>query len=568
MTPIDMAAEMDRTLLPHRLKQLAETEPDRIWASCAVSQDVAKDGFRDFTLAQYARAVDRMSWHMEAALGGKSGTFETVMYFGLPDVRYGIVLMAAINTGYKVMFCSHFNSAYFNQSLCERTGCGAVLHSEGVAPTVDALLEALPSVRAVPVPGLAELVDLGGEDPVPPYPYDKNFDDGIDDPMFVTHTSGTTGLPKPVVMTQRSLIIASAWTKVPDLDGRPPVAKVMEEGRRCFLGFPLFQFSGVAMGLWEVFYRGKTLVLPCDQPGWAPPATLEQILEHGNLDCFVGIPYYLELMAKSPRMMKVVGTRLRYILYGGAALNPATGDLLAARCRHFFSCFGSTESGVAFTHLIGREDWAWFCFNEEQSGIRWEPQERLAHGDVVDVDGGVHELTYVRNDVVARSQPIFWHVADGGDTIRTADLFVKHPTKEHLWRYYARKDDMVVTKYGWNINPVMVEGEIAQHPAVRRVLVGGAGREAIFAIVELGEDDGSRGGGGEEEALGRVWASIGAQANAKLDKIAQLARERIILADAKNKPIPLTPKGNVLRAQALKLYAREIEEMYARAGGA
>ncbi|KAI6277870.1 hypothetical protein MCOR14_004263 [Pyricularia oryzae] len=546
---IDMAAEMDQTLLPDRLEQLAAQEPDRIWVSYAVSQDVARDGFRNLTLAQYARAVDRLAWHIESTMG-RSSTFSTFLYFGLTDVRYAIVLLAAIKTGHKVLFCSHFNSTYFNQSVCDRTGCDVLLHSEGVESTIEPLLQARP-MRAIQAPTLESLVEPEGQ--VERYPYSKEFSVGVDEPMFVTHTSGTTGLPKPVTMTQRSLVIASAWDKVPDLDGKPPVEKVMRKGRRCFMGFPLFQFSGVANGLWEVFYRGKTLVLPCSQPGWAPPATFEQLFEHGDFDCFIGIPYYLELVAKSPRMMEIVRDRLKYIMYGGATLNPGTGDRLAALCP-FFSCIGSTESGVAFTHLIDRQDWAWFCFNEEQSGIVWERQEIQG----VEDGAGVYELTYVKNPLVARSQPIFWHTSRG-DTIKTDDLFVKHPTKNHLWRYYARKDDMVVTKYGWNINPVMVEYEIARHPSVKAVVVGGAGREAIFAIVELVESHGP-----PEATLDEVWAAVEGETNAKLDKIAQLDKKRLILADGKTKPLPLTPKGNVVRGPALKLYEAEIEEMYER----
>ncbi|TLD09427.1 uncharacterized protein PgNI_07116 [Pyricularia grisea] len=550
LSSIDMAAEMDQSLLPDRLEQLAAQEPDRIWVSYAVSQDIAKDGFRNITLAQYSRAVDRMAWHIESTIG-KSSTFETFLYFGLTDVRYAIILLSAIKTGRKVLFCSHFNSTYFNQSVCDKTECGILLHSEGVESTIDPLLQARP-MKAIQVPTLESLVDPEGD--VERYPYSKEFSVGIDEPMFVTHTSGTTGLPKPVTMTQRSLVIASAWDKVPDLDGKPPVEKLMRNGRRCFMGFPLFQFSGVANGLWEVFYRGKTLVLPCNQPGWAPPATFEQLFEHGDFDCFIGIPYYLELMAKSPKMMDIVKDRLKYIMYGGATLNPSTGDKLAALCP-FFSCIGSTESGVAFTHLIDRQDWAWFCFNEDQSGIVWEKQDIQG---IEDGAGGVYELTYVKNPLVAKSQPIFWHT-DRGDTIKTDDLFIKHPTKEHLWRYYARKDDMVVTKYGWNINPVIVEYEIARHPSVKAVVVGGAGREAIFAIVELIESDES-----PEETLDKVWAAVEDETNAKLDKIAQLNKERVILADRKNKPLPLTPKGNVVRGPALKLYEEEIEEMYKR----
>lgn len=46
--------------------------------------------------------------------------------------------------------------------------------------------------------------DLLSEEEVPPYPYNKTFEEGEWDPLCVLHTSGSTGLPKPIVVMQVS----------------------------------------------------------------------------------------------------------------------------------------------------------------------------------------------------------------------------------------------------------------------------------------------------------------------------------------------------------------------------
>jgi hypothetical protein len=54
-------------------------------------------------------------------------------------------------------------------------------------------------------------------------------------------------------------------------------------------------------------------------------------------------------------------------------------------------------------------------------------------------------------------------------------------------------------------------------------------------------------------------------ANNNTSTHSRIAREAIIFSDA-SRPLPRTPKGNVARAAALKLYADDITRMYAQLG--
>ncbi|KAK1981320.1 ochratoxin A non-ribosomal peptide synthetase [Colletotrichum cereale] len=543
---------MDERLVTHIVDDARSREPERVWASYAVSEDIAGDGFRDVTIGRLARAVDRLAWHIDAAVG-RSAAFETVLYFGLPDVRYAVVLMAAVKTGHKVLYCSHFNSLVFNLSLCEKTACRTVLHSEGVDAVVGALLRARP-MEAVLVPTLDGLFDDSDDDEPPrPYPYDRTFAEGIDDPVAVGHTSGTTGLPKPVTWNQRSFAVFSLWASVPDLDGRPSYEKLLRQSRRCYQTMPIYHPFGLVSAIVEPLHRGKTLVLGPNSLGPMAPSTLEKMLEHADFDSLAGVPVYLEMIARSPRMLALVESKLTLIGFSGGALSPVTGNALSARVR-LLSLYGSTEAGIACGHLADRDEWDWFCFNDEVSGLRWEPYA------VQGVDG-VHELSHVRTPRSEAFQHVFWHT-DCGDEFRTNDLFVKHPSKAHHWRFYARKDDMIVTKFGWNVNPVLVERTLAQHPAVKHVVVGGTGRRNLCAVVDL--VDRSAAATAPDEVFQNIWSLV-EKSNTIMDKTGQLARERIVFSQ-EGRPFPLAGKGNVQRAAVLKLYEREIEDVYERAG--
>lgn len=89
-----------RRLLPQVVDSLAETDPTREYAVYPRSSDLTH-GFHHVTMRELAQAVNGFAFWLEAAIG-RSTTFETVAYLGSSDIRYTIVLLAAIKCGYKV----------------------------------------------------------------------------------------------------------------------------------------------------------------------------------------------------------------------------------------------------------------------------------------------------------------------------------------------------------------------------------------------------------------------------------------------------------------------------------
>ena len=93
-------------LMPQVVDATAASQPDKLWASYAVSSAPLR--FRDVTFQELARAVNYMAWHIEGLIG-RSTTFETIAYIGVNDIRYGIILLAGIKCGHKVR---HRRSTY------------------------------------------------------------------------------------------------------------------------------------------------------------------------------------------------------------------------------------------------------------------------------------------------------------------------------------------------------------------------------------------------------------------------------------------------------------------------
>lgn len=90
-----------RRLLPQVVDDRARWQPERIWAS--IARSTASDGFLDITIKELAQAVNFMSWWLEARIGrSATNQIEAISYIGAPDVRYGVMFLAAIKCGYKV----------------------------------------------------------------------------------------------------------------------------------------------------------------------------------------------------------------------------------------------------------------------------------------------------------------------------------------------------------------------------------------------------------------------------------------------------------------------------------
>ena len=99
-------ATRGQRLLPKLIDQLALEGPSQIFCSYASTPN-ASEGFQDVTYEQLARAINKCAWWIEEELG-RSHVFKTLTYLGPHDIRYMILTLAAIKTGYKVKLDNEF----------------------------------------------------------------------------------------------------------------------------------------------------------------------------------------------------------------------------------------------------------------------------------------------------------------------------------------------------------------------------------------------------------------------------------------------------------------------------
>lgn len=90
-------------------------------------------------------------------------------------------------------------------------------------------------IRVLEIPSVEEL--LGNT--YPPYPYEKSFETARKEPLVVLHTSGTTGLPKPIIWTHDFAASWLHWITLEPPPGYKNHHDLWSPGRLFFL-FPPF----------------------------------------------------------------------------------------------------------------------------------------------------------------------------------------------------------------------------------------------------------------------------------------------------------------------------------------
>ncbi|CAE6483202.1 unnamed protein product, partial [Rhizoctonia solani] len=122
-------------------------------------------------------------------------------------------------------------------------------------------------------------------------------------------------------------------------------------------------------------------------------------------------------------------------------------------------------------------------------------------------------------------------------------------------------DDQIVLFNGEKTNPGPMETEIVKCPLVHGAVVFGQARNQTGVLIELKETSGLLSEMGERKELIRIiWPYI-ERANQTSSTHSRLDKRSIMFFDPA-RPVSRTPKGTISRSVVLKMYARDIEEMY------
>jgi acyl-CoA synthetase (AMP-forming)/AMP-acid ligase II len=339
-------------------------------------------------------------------------------------------------------------------------------------------------------------------------------DDVADRDALILFTSGTTGLPKAIGITNGQLSARITGVTTPFQADVPPNVSLMT--------VPFFHVGG-AIGMLGNLYAGNTYVV---QDRFDAGEWLRLVQKHRVTSTFL-VPTMLARILDHPDFAGTDLTSLVAIAYGAAAA-PATlmrAALAAMPNVAFANVFGQTEMLGAYTTLLPDDH-----RDPNRVGSVGRPLPGV-QVRVVDPDTGIDvEPGMVGELWVDGSQ----NVVEGW--LHTGDL-ARQDRDGYIYPSGRLKD--TINRGGEKFGPIEVEEAVRSHPAVRDVAVAGIADE------EMGQ---------------RVGAAVVARAPLTLEELREHCREliayfklpeRLVLVDA----IPYNDTGKINRRRLASLIA-------------
>ncbi|KAI9745626.1 MAG: hypothetical protein M1818_001160 [Claussenomyces sp. TS43310] len=532
-----------KRLMPAVLDAEAAVHPTRIFAAIPNAADVSQ-GFRDVSFAEAANATNHVARWLRKTLGpATEREFETLTYIGIPDLRYSIIFYAAVKCGYKLLLPSPRNPVATNLSLMDQTLSTKLIYSKELAPLIEGIRAKRQGLNCMVIESLDEMLAALAQS----FPYEKTFEEAVDDPVVVLHSSGSTGMPKPVVMTHGTFAATDNDRNFPGVEGRKnhdlTVWDFNGAPGRLYEPFPPFHLTGFFN---KVMVPVFSHTIPVYGPPLRPPSgtLVAEILQQQDVRGSILPPVVVEQLLHEPDGLEYL-KKLDVLCFAGGPLSQAAGDEIV---KYTLLCqfYGSTEVGQVRQLVPVREDWSYMQFHPK-SKLHFEPSE----------DGAFELVIYP--DESTKSNMALNHNFPGLKQWRTKDLFRKHPTKPDLWRFHGRIDDIIVLSNGEKFYPVPMELALQASPIVAGAVVTGTGRFQPALIIEPKSDYQN-----DPMLLEKIWPAV-EQANADTPGHGRVTKSMIIFSKP-DKPFPRAGKGTVVRKLTEAGYADEIETLYSGQG--
>lgn len=316
---------------------------------------------------------------------------------------------------------------------------------------------------------------------------------GGEDVLFQMYTSGTTGLPKGVLITHRNVLLMTY--QAPMTTGKG--ARVGEVG---LVVAPVFHAVGLVGSLMGVVYGGSMII----HRDYDPVGMIDTLVDE-KINTTAVIPVMLQFsIACVPDIAERDFSHLHTINYGASPI----GEDLLQQCMDIFKCdfiqgYGQTEATLALTFLTAQDHRAALAGKPEllrscgravfgtEIRIVNSDGKPLPNGEIGEIVARGPQLMkgyWKRDEATASTIVDGWlHTGDAGRMDDAGYVYIQDRVK-----------DMIISG-GENIYPAELENVLMSHPQISDAAVVGVpdkkwGEVPIAVLVsggnpELSADD-------------------------------------------------------------------------------
>lgn len=324
----------------------------------------------------------------------------------------------------------------------------------------------------------AQLTDPAGKElPGPLAAPTENDPEAI---CMLVYTSGTTGVPKGVMLSHRSLFATSACRQIASVPWDD-----WSSSDVTLVPVPLAHIGGFGMLARTLFFGGEVVIQPTFEAGQVLGAIDQDRISKLGL-----VPTALKMVIDHPRSRQVDYSRIRTIVYGAA---PISTDLLREAIEVF---------GCEFAQSYGMTETSSTCvaLPPEDHDVAGNPRMRAAGKPLpgtqlrITGDEGVPVPAGVVGEIEILSVAImagYWGKPDDTAAVLGADGWYRTGDAGYLdedgYLYIMdRKKDMIITG-AENVYPAEVENALASHTQVSECAVIGVPHplwgESVMAII-------------------------------------------------------------------------------------
>ena len=421
--------------------------------------------FKDISLTfRELEALANRFAHALRGLGIGKGEHVCVLTTNCPEfvvAFYGLARVGAV--------ASPMNPSYKEREVEYQLGNAeavAVIVHHTLLPLVEAVRDKLPKLRHVIVIGPGEppagarverFAALIARHPSTPPPAITVSETDL---VALPYSSGTTGLPKGVMLTHHNLVANNLQF----------VAAIrLRESDRLMLFLPLYHIYG-AMLMGGGVCAGATLVL---MERFEPIECLRLIARHG-ITLFFVVPPVLNLLAQMPDIKSYDFSSVRLTMVGAAPVAPE----LSRRFRELTGVpvlqgYGLTEA-APLTHL--NPVWDPDLNVIDSCGL---PAHDTEH-KVVDVETGERILPAGEvGEICIRGPQVmqgYWKAPEASaETLRDGWLYTGDigSVDEHGYTFIRDRKKEMIKYNGFGVAPAEIEALLLEHPGVADVAVIG-----------------------------------------------------------------------------------------------